>query len=336
MIELQCDLCIVGAGYAGVNAYNAAVKYLPVGSTVVVIDPNPQWGGQWLAQYDFVRLHQPYPIFTAGERPWRTNKPSGHLATKTEIISHLQDIVKLATEETSIDLVELFGYEYTGHASAGGVVEVEAQWCERAATSSTAASQAPPARILVRASRLIKALGLRIAIKQPLPVTSTRINSLSPGDVLAPHWKSAMRFSDKPIFVIGSGKTAMDAINHLHASGAAFANRICCISGRGMWFIIRDVAFPTEFMARNFTGRTIVDWFIEMIELHDGDNEKQVYAELARQGFFHSAIPDPQNFALGISSRAEIASVRASVLSLYAKRECRLFVDGRRGLFADW
>eukprot|EP01052_Picozoa_sp_SAG31_P006881 SAG31_NODE_322_length_17726_cov_18.070006_11_plen_54_part_00 len=39
------DLCVVGAGYAGVNALNAAVKHLPAGARVVVIDREQAWGG---------------------------------------------------------------------------------------------------------------------------------------------------------------------------------------------------------------------------------------------------------------------------------------------------
>src|SRR6476659_5063972 len=55
---LDCELCIVGAGYAALNGLNAAAKYLKKGARVVLIDKNETWGGQWLRQYDFVRLHQ--------------------------------------------------------------------------------------------------------------------------------------------------------------------------------------------------------------------------------------------------------------------------------------
>ena len=48
--EMQADLCIVGAGYAGVCAFNAACDYLKPGATVVVVDPNERWGGQWINQ----------------------------------------------------------------------------------------------------------------------------------------------------------------------------------------------------------------------------------------------------------------------------------------------
>ena len=45
---LQCDLVIVGAGYAGINALNSAAYYLPKGARVVVIAKEHRWGGQWL------------------------------------------------------------------------------------------------------------------------------------------------------------------------------------------------------------------------------------------------------------------------------------------------
>ena len=66
----SCELCIIGAGYAAVNALNAASKYLSTGARVVVVDRGARWGGQWCEQYDYVRLHQPYEQFTAGERTW--------------------------------------------------------------------------------------------------------------------------------------------------------------------------------------------------------------------------------------------------------------------------
>lgn len=40
--------------YAGVNALNAAAKYLARGSRVVVVDRNGKWGGQWVGQYEYV------------------------------------------------------------------------------------------------------------------------------------------------------------------------------------------------------------------------------------------------------------------------------------------
>ena len=90
-MEEQCELAIIGAGYAAISAFNAAAKYLPLGSTVVIVDRGTKWGGQFTTQYDYVRLHQPYQQFTAGEREWAIAKvkPPTYLATKMEILSTL-------------------------------------------------------------------------------------------------------------------------------------------------------------------------------------------------------------------------------------------------------
>ena len=42
-----CDLCIIGAGYTGLGALDAATKYLSPGSRVVVVDRGYRWGGHW-------------------------------------------------------------------------------------------------------------------------------------------------------------------------------------------------------------------------------------------------------------------------------------------------
>ena len=100
-MEEQCELAIIGAGYAAISAFNAAAKYLPLGSTVVIVDRGTKWGGQFTTQYDYVRLHQPYQQFTAGEREWAIAKvkPPTYLATKMEILSHFDDIANACIEE---------------------------------------------------------------------------------------------------------------------------------------------------------------------------------------------------------------------------------------------
>ena len=43
----------------------------------------------------------------------------------------------------------------------------------------------------------------------------------------------------KEIWVIGSGKTAMDVMSHLARKDPSTAARLRCVSGRGTWFINR-------------------------------------------------------------------------------------------------
>ena len=105
-----CDLCIIGAGYAGVNAFNAASKYLAKGARVVVVAEQSRWGGQWVEQYESVRLHQAYQLYTAGEREWAISgkRPWSYLASKKEILQHFEDIVE-ATNFLK-DETDVFGF----------------------------------------------------------------------------------------------------------------------------------------------------------------------------------------------------------------------------------
>jgi hypothetical protein len=220
--DVDCALVIIGAGYAGVCAFNAAVQYLKPGERIIVVDQGRKWGGQWVDQYNFVRLHQPFPIFTAGQREWAIagTKPAGHLATKTEILAHFEDIVAAAVEESKVELFPLFGYSYDGHTIVDGAVELTVQCCLKPGETNSGALDMPPppSTVSIRAERMIKATGFDIQMKRPLPFSSSRVVSLCPADVLQPSWNAVMRSEahrNKPIYIIGSGKTAMDCIYHL-------------------------------------------------------------------------------------------------------------------------
>ena len=85
------DLCIVGAGYAGVNI-SAAKDYLSPGARVLVVDQRDGCTGQWRDQYPYVRLHQPYRHFTAGDVPWALDKPRDYLAARDEVVAHIKQL----------------------------------------------------------------------------------------------------------------------------------------------------------------------------------------------------------------------------------------------------
>ena len=60
-MQESCELAIIGNGYAGICALNAATRYLKRGDKVIVVDQGMAWGGQWVDQYGynfcFVRAH---------------------------------------------------------------------------------------------------------------------------------------------------------------------------------------------------------------------------------------------------------------------------------------
>ncbi|NKB54369.1 MAG: NAD(P)-binding protein [Rhizobiaceae bacterium] len=117
------DLVVVGAGVAGLNALYAATDYLPKGARVLLIDQKQGPGGMWNTAYDFVRLHQPHPMFTVGDVKWDWTKPRDYLAKRDEVRAHLtsalgpvSDSVELETafEQTVVEAEEVqtdYGYK---------------------------------------------------------------------------------------------------------------------------------------------------------------------------------------------------------------------------------
>eukprot|EP01050_Picozoa_sp_SAG11_P017984 SAG11_NODE_2655_length_3123_cov_1.476852_4_plen_117_part_00 len=115
---------------------------------MVIVDREASWGGQWVRQYDFVRLHQPYKVFTAGERVWNLSKPQEHLAKKKEILAHFEDIVSDCVRERRLDLVGLFEFEYVSHVAHDGDATV---------TIKARSSRGELPDVVIIASKLIKA-----------------------------------------------------------------------------------------------------------------------------------------------------------------------------------
>ena len=306
------DLCIIGAGYAGVNALNAASKYLPKGARVVVVARQSRWGGQWVEQYDFVRLHQAHCLFTAGEREWAisSTKPWSHLATKMEILQHFEDIVEANVSEKELQLATLFQYAFDGHSiNHDGKVTMTVQ----SLLHEDGGVVPPP--VTITADKLIIATGVNVPQKYPFnfstPV-SAAVHSLCPADILSPRWHPVMKYSrdaDKPIWIIGSGKTAMDVIYTLSQREPSWRSRMRCIAGRGTWFMDRDmVDRPVD-----ADGNLLPVYFLEMCAMFDGQNAQDVYRELSKKGFFHSFVPDAQNFVAGIASKEELETCKATL-----------------------
>ena len=301
-----CDLCIIGAGYAGVNALNAASKYLPKGARVLVVAEQSRWGGQWVDQYEFVKLHQAYPLYTAGEREWSISgkKPWSYLASKKEILQHFEEIVEANVSETELALVTLFQYRYDGHAIKDGKVHL--------IVKSLLHDDLP---VTICAAKLIIATGVNIPQKFPIdfpaPVSNS-VHSLCPADILSAKWHPIMKYSqdkDKPIWIIGSGKTAMDIIYTLSKQEPSWRSRIRCVAGRGTWFMDRAmVDYPVD-----ADGNLLPVYFLEMCAMFDGTNAPDVYRDLAAKGFFHSYVADAQNFVAGIASKEEIDTCKATL-----------------------
>lgn len=155
----RCDVCIVGAGIAGVNALFVASRYLSPSQKIVLVDRRDRPGGMWVDTYAYVRLHQPHGLFTAGNIKWTLGQDRSYLATKEEVLTHFEHCLDVVKQRVHVD--EYFGWTLESHDESGGIVRV-------ICTSSDGQV------MVVEAKRLIKAGGFGVVPNDPLEISSAR------------------------------------------------------------------------------------------------------------------------------------------------------------------
>ncbi|CAM3585518.1 FAD-dependent oxidoreductase [Smaragdicoccus niigatensis] len=250
------ELCVVGAGIAGLNALVAATKYLGRNDRVVLVDARQRPGGMWVDTYDYVRLHQPHRIFTAGNIAWRPRREPSYLAAKTEVLDHLQHCVDVARHK--VDLTEQFGCEYLDHEEAAGSIHVR--------------FRAPDGQVrVVTTKRLIKAFGNRVLPSSPLSLSSANVRSTTPERLTAE--SEELTASVSPVWIIGSGKTAIDTAHMLLTADPG--RSVNMVAGSGTFFSRRETFFPTG--VQRWVGGTRINAMLRETALRfDGTNEDDV------------------------------------------------------------
>ena len=148
----RCDVCIVGAGIAGLNALFVASQYLSRDQKVILVDRRERVGGMWVDTYPYVRLHQPHPMFTAGNIEWTLGQDRSYLATKGEVLDHFEHCLDVMKQRVQVNA--LFGWALESHDEADGIVRI---------TCRSSDGQ----RLVIEAKRLIKAYGVRVVPNEP-------------------------------------------------------------------------------------------------------------------------------------------------------------------------
>ncbi|OKH83170.1 potassium transporter [Mycobacterium sp. ST-F2] len=288
----HCEVCVVGAGIAGLNALAAATQYLGRNDKVILVDQRPRVGGMWVDTYDYVRLHQPYQLFTAGDIKWTLGKERGYLASKPEILDHLQHCLNVVSRR--VDLDERFGWAYLSHTESDGVVQVSLQ--------------APDGQTrLVTAQRLIKAFGFQVQPNPPLTVSSNRVRSTTPNEI------DQVVESDAPVWVIGGGKTGLDTA-HLLITRCP-GREVNMLVGRGAIALRRDVLLPASVRGRWLGGLPFNTLGNGLAQRYDGTNEDEVlrwYYSMLGTG----PTGEKCDFAFGfggVTSDAEMAVITAGL-----------------------
>src|SRR4051812_36229098 len=159
------DVAVVGAGVAGLNALAAASRYLRKNDRVLMIDRRSRAGGMWVDTYQYVRLHQPHPFFTAADIKWTLDADRAYLATKDEVLDHFSHCVDVVKGRVATD--EWLGTELLSHEAGKETIRLTCR----------AADGTPQ---FAETKRLIKAPGLAVEPNQPLAVSSERVHSVSP------------------------------------------------------------------------------------------------------------------------------------------------------------
>lgn len=292
---LDCDLCIVGAGIAGLNALHSASCYLKPTDRVVLVEARAAVGGMWCDTYDYVRLHQPHQLFTAGNIPWAKKMPPAYLADRSEVQQQLSHcLVELSKR---VQLVPLFGHRYGSHVEhcapdAQGCVEIHCQRLQDGAP------------ITIRARRLIKALSLDVSPSRPLALSSAQVQSVS---VHEPAFNGvALAQSTAPIVIVGGGKTGMDTALHLIRRHPGRDIRM--VIGKGVIFGNRDLLFA-QGMQRWFGGNVSFETFLDVALRFDGSNTDEAMDYLLEK-YGLGLNERPRQFQVGLLSTEELSTIR--------------------------
>ncbi|WP_068272707.1 FAD-dependent oxidoreductase [Aldersonia kunmingensis] len=289
--HISADVCIVGAGIAGLNALFVASRYLKPEQKVVLVDRRSSVGGMWVDTYPYVRLHQPHPLFTAGNIKWTIGREPEYLADRDEVLAHLHHCLGEIGKRIRIDV--RLGWTYDGFVEHSNRVEITCHDGDRT--------------LRITADKLITAYGARVIPNEPLELSSDQVHSVSPDycDMRGAQIKS----NNAPVWVIGGGKTGMDTANALLTE---FPGReVNLIAGSGTFFTRRDELLPAG-RKRWFGGTRPNKVFVEMARRFDGTNETEV-RDWFRRTYALQITPDPRNYFFAFLSDAENEFVRAGI-----------------------
>jgi hypothetical protein len=202
-------------------------------------------------------------------------------------------------------LVELFEYECTSYDVVDNSTRVNVHARPLHPEGKVAGANLPSVQF--RAKRLIYADGGNIPHKAPFEFsTSAPIHSITPAMCLTPEMNTRMTIAaetrDKPIWVIGSGKTAVDVMKGLNKLEGV-QGRLRCISGRGTTFINRTKIAHTKFKDTHMLGGDMApDNLLKFTKsYHHGVNDlndvdwQDVSKQMHKEGLLHTFCENPQS-----------------------------------------
>ncbi|QEW25835.1 FAD-dependent oxidoreductase [Roseovarius indicus] len=301
------DLVVIGAGIAGLNALAAAADLLPKDARVALVDANARPGGMWTWIYDHCHLHQPHTAFTVGNMPWNWRRPADYLASRGEVARHLERCYK--NLRTRLRVEEHFG-QYAQSCQPEG---------DHQLVRLCLAADGPASEL--RARRVVWATGYNVPRSAPLSLSSRAVDSVASEDLItALHSRPAA-----PVYVVGGGKTGMDAIHRIVSGDDR--RPVTLIDGTGTTFMRREMLFPKS-PRRWWTGVLVADFFRDIALRFDGTNEDAIHDRIAQH--YGTAVGAGRRFLFGLLSDAERDTI-AGGLSEVIGDHLEDVVDGPEG-----
>jgi hypothetical protein len=251
---LDADYLVVGAGAMGMAFTDALIDHDPK-ARVAVVDRRHGPGGHWVAAYPFVRLHQSSDFYgmastRLGGGQLQQRGPEAGLqerATQPEILSYFGRGLDRMTETGRVDF--LFNSEYADGAVTSFITGRRLEVSQR--------------------TRIVDShyLSPTIPAEMPLPFAVA-----DGARVATPNRLAQLEEAPSEYVVVGSGKTATDAIVWLLGRGVD-PDAICWIRPRDPWMLNRAVIQPdpaiyTAMMADLFQasaeGASLDDIFLRL------------------------------------------------------------------------
>lgn len=291
MIErsLEADYVVIGAGAMALAFVDALLDESD--ATVILLDRRPAVGGHWRDAYPFVRLHSPSARYGVNSRPLgdgglERDGPSAGLmemAGRDAILACFETLLRDRLLPSG-RVTWLPAHEWRGDGLAVSLVDGDS--------------------LRLRARRRIvdaTATGTRLpSTHGPGFAVDTGVRCIPPNDL-------AGIDPARPHTVIGSGKTAMDAVLHLLAAGVA-PDAIRWIRPRDAWLLNR-ARYQSR---RDFLLQTVGGWADEMEEAAKAASVDDLFLRWEASGLMRRIDPavTPTMFHCAFVSDGELAELR--------------------------
>ncbi|MEM8890822.1 MAG: NAD(P)/FAD-dependent oxidoreductase [Bacteroidota bacterium] len=210
--QKETDYLIIGAGAMGIAFADEIFSRKPE-QRITIVDRRKRAGGHWNDAYPFVRLHQPAAFY--GVNSLILGNGSNDLSSKTELLSYYDSVIEKLLASGRVEF--LAGYDYQGEGKVVSLDDPEESYTYTVKKS------------------LVDGTYMKVEV----PSTHAPKYEVDKGVNLVPV-NELVHTHDKweKFYVVGSGKTGMDAILFLLDKGVSSTD-IFWISPNDAWLFNR-------------------------------------------------------------------------------------------------